>query len=364
MRSTVLNKSKLQSALNAFLVKHGVSKGTIEVSTDTDVVWRYSNLEPDCYPIYSITKTFIAVLVMMGAEQKIFGLDDELGDYFDSSIPNWLSKSRVRDLLTHRSGLADYGYLSEYKERLFEEPSYPLTIDSLKALVFQQGSQLTARSSSSPVDSESSEQGFFYSNIGYRLLVEFLESVFSHSFERLLTENILKPCEMHSTFVIASRADFQRTAPAPSRLWSKNPKVQSLLATGIGTVDIRDIYSPDWVAHRLIASNATDLNLFLREVFNERLIGDESIALIRSPLAVSFEHPWIRPRYGYGFLGDPNSKFGSVLGHNGSGPGFSTASFCVERPGRERFYISIALNTDDGDLAENLAFTCVSALQQ
>ena len=42
---------------------------------------------------------------------------------------------------------------------------------------------------------------------------------------------------------------------------------------------------------------------------------------------LDFPHPDIRPSYGLGLMGDLHSKFGSIFGHNGGGPGFSIAVY-------------------------------------
>lgn len=46
------------------------------------------------------------------------------------------------------------------------------------------------------------------------------------------------------------------------------------------------------------------------------------------------ERPWRRPSYGLGLMGDPASPSGTVWGHNGGGPGYSTSAFHAPELGR------------------------------
>ncbi|HET7754985.1 MAG TPA: serine hydrolase domain-containing protein, partial [Anaeromyxobacteraceae bacterium] len=55
----------------------------------------------------SIAKQFAAVAVLLLAEDRRLGLDDDLGRYFPECTPLWRGVT-VRQLLTHTSGLPDY----------------------------------------------------------------------------------------------------------------------------------------------------------------------------------------------------------------------------------------------------------------
>ena len=55
----------------------------------------------------SITKTFVAVLVLQLVAEKKLGLDDTVERWLPGLVPNG-DRITVRQLLAHTSGLADY----------------------------------------------------------------------------------------------------------------------------------------------------------------------------------------------------------------------------------------------------------------
>ncbi|HXS25178.1 MAG TPA: serine hydrolase domain-containing protein, partial [Gemmatimonadales bacterium] len=56
----------------------------------------------------SVGKQFTATAVMMLVEEGRVGLDDSIPKYFPEAPPSWKAVT-VRQLLTHTSGIADYG---------------------------------------------------------------------------------------------------------------------------------------------------------------------------------------------------------------------------------------------------------------
>lgn len=335
----MLSTNALDDVMGDFLLRFNISQAAVEISDDQRILWRHSKFESDTFPIYSITKSFIGTLILLGAQEGRYLLRDPLSTFFaKQEIPKWLEEASVMDLLTHRSGLGDYYYAKEYNELLKLRPRTSPSERELKEMAFKQGPQ------------GSIEKKFFYSNIGYLLLVELLQKSYSLSFADLVTKKIILPLGLTQTSVLSTQKEFSVLVPGFSKIWSDDP------------LDVRDTYSPDWVSHRVLASSNRDLNEFFKGVFTHRLVNEEFLKLIRAPLKVEFDHPWISASYGPGFLGDAHSKFGSVLGHNGGGPGYTTSSMCVEKEGFPRYYLSACINQDYGDIAENLAFSLISAI--
>lgn len=66
-----------------------------------------------------------------------------------------------------------------------------------------------------------------------------------------------------------------------------------------------------------------------------------------------FPHPEIQPSYGLGLMGDMNSKFGPVYGHNGGGPGFSVAAYIAPEKGTT---VAAVVNRDSTVEAEKIVF--------
>jgi D-alanyl-D-alanine carboxypeptidase len=109
-------------------------------------------------PIYSITKTMIASIVL---DLKI-DLENVISKWVPSATCKHSSIIKVRHLMNHSSGIKDYGGLSEYSHDVenkklpwSDEKFIEMTVNN--ELLFQPGN------------------GFSYSNPGYWLLRESLK---------------------------------------------------------------------------------------------------------------------------------------------------------------------------------------------
>ncbi len=107
--------------------------------------------EPGRHLVYSVTKTFLAVLCLR--------LELEL----DAPARSWLDDRdlpavSLRQLLNHTSGIPDYGRLPEYTEAVRTRPSDPWDDE-----------ELIARALSAP-GGFAAGAGWAYSNTGYVLV--------------------------------------------------------------------------------------------------------------------------------------------------------------------------------------------------
>ncbi len=227
--------------------------------------------ETEVFPLYSITKTIIAALILdLGLE-----IDRPASDWLDKS---WLPRGdeiSLQQLLTHTSGLRDYFSVAEYHRSVKASrtpwPDAEFAQHTLRqSLLFEPG------------------QGWAYSNPGYWVLKRICELESRMSFATLVNERI------------ASRFD------APSLH----------VASGLFSDDLPH-YEAGWVWHGLVCGNAKDTAQFLAS--------DLVSKLARQLVPVSNAGPLCpEAAYGLGVMGDLS---GTNYGHNGSGPGFSTSCF-------------------------------------
>src|SRR5262249_32365847 len=103
-----------------------------------------------------------------------------------------------------------------------------------------------------------------------------------------------------------------------------------------------------------------DLNLFLQTIFAGKWLTEKSLTAIKAPYRLGFPHPWLTPSYGPGFLGDVASPIGSLLGHNGGGPGWSISTYCLDS-GKRLIQASVVRTSDDGPDAESWLFKFLDA---
>lgn len=327
-----------------FLTISGLGDAVAEVGLSDQTSWSFSPRLSDLssasrFPIFSITKSFIACLALLGEEEGHFQLEEPMALARIGELPSWLAGVTLWDLLCHRSGLGDYGYLKKYKQALQAHPDRPLSAQELRLMVFELGSQKEAHGP------------FFYSNVGYLLLVEFLEKHYAKTLDQLVQEKITSVLGMEQTGFLHTVADMKGMLPGFSSLWH-------------GKRDVREIYHPDWVSHRLLASTTTDLNRFMRAIFSGELLGPQSLTKIKTPYRLPFPHAWLQPSYGPGFMGDVDSKFGLVLGHNGGGPGYSTASYARQNKRGELVTVAVMVPQDDSEYGENLALTLLQEISR
>lgn len=169
--------------------------GTILVAQHGEIVFSkaygYASLEhlvPNTadtkFRIWSLTKSFTAMAIMMLYEQKLLKFDDHIYLYLPECAH--LKGITISHLLTHTSGLANNSSLPEFnktlnKLKLSQKDVLDLFIN--EPLAFQPGTS------------------FAYNNSGYFLLGMIIEKITGVTFDQYVTDHILKPLGMENTGV-------------------------------------------------------------------------------------------------------------------------------------------------------------------
>lgn len=267
--------------------------------------------EPEQEPAflaYSITKTFTATLVLRLCEEGQLRLDDRLAKWF----PQVAHADRISltQLLNHTSGIPDYGGLPAYHEAVRASSSTPWSFDTFAAETFDKGLWFEPGT------------GWGYSNPAYMLLKRIVETVTGLSYRSLIAQRIVQPLGLTNTFVAESLDDLAALAPGTSRALSVDGTPR----------DVRANYHPGWVSHGVIASTASDVVRFFDALFGAVLLSPHSLArmmeLVPVPMRPSESIPRRgKPSYGLGLMGDPDSPWGLVAGHNGGGPCYKASAF-------------------------------------
>lgn len=225
----------------------------------------------DIFPLYSITKTIIAALIV------------DLGVDIACPITEWIEETwvprareiSVRQLLTHTSGLSDYFSVPDYHSAVaacgtpWSDRQYA-DVTLTQPLQFDPG------------------KGWAYSNPGFWLLKRICELESGLNFASLVEERISK------------------------RLGLPSLKV----ADGIFSDHLQS-YQAGWVWHGLVCGTAEDTARFMASQLTPPL----ATSMVPVPNAGP---TYPDAAYGYGVMGNLS---GTNFGHNGSGPGFSTSCF-------------------------------------
>jgi D-alanyl-D-alanine carboxypeptidase len=249
------------------------------------------------FPIWSISKTFLAVVVLRLAQRKMLTLEDRL----DRWLPEieLAGSATIRQLLNHTSGLPDYGALPRYAQAIRERHD-PWSFG-----------QFIEHTCTKDVVSDPGE-GWRYSNIGYMVLCRIIEVATGQSLAAVIQSEITGPLQLTKSAVVQRSEDFKSLTPGYSRF---------LDPTGAAT-DAREWYHPGWVAHGFLASSAAEVAHFLHSLFAGELLDachlTQMLQLVPVPDR-SFTEP---VGYGLGIAGETDPTFGPYFGHEGSGPGY------------------------------------------
>lgn len=179
------------------LFARGQFNGAILVAKDGKILYRNgfgkanfqtgSDFTPDTPSnIGSVTKQFTAMAIMILAERKRVSYDDSVSKYIpEFSHSAHFTRVTLRHLLTHASGMPDYGDLAIDDSGLDQK--------GLIAALLKKEDTLA-------------EPGlrYRYSNPGYALLAIVVEKVSGKRFADFLEQELFKPIGMTSTFVYDS----------------------------------------------------------------------------------------------------------------------------------------------------------------
>ncbi len=238
------------------------------------------------FRVASVTKMFTAVAVMQLVEQGRIGLDAPLATYLPAA-PH-AREVTIRQLLTHTSGLWNYGDAAFSSGRVVT-PTTPA------AIVNWVGPRA--------LDAKPGEK-FGYSNTGYVLLGLVVEAVAHQPLARYERVHILVPAKLNATTV----GDPQPGVPLAHGYMD---------ATGTDALP----YSSSWFyADGDIVSTAADIARFDIALMAGRLVKPATFALMQSS-AVPAPSMGAGVRYGLGLTMVTAGGI-SFVGHHGGVPGF------------------------------------------
>jgi D-alanyl-D-alanine carboxypeptidase len=212
----------------------------------------------------SITKTFIATVVLQLEEEGRLDLDDTVEKWLPGVVRghgNDGRKIRLRQLLNHTSGLNNYSDDPEFAHRT-SGPGFPehhldtYPPEELVALSMKRAPHGTPGTA-------------WYSNTNYVLAGMVIEKATSHTYADEVERRILRPLKLRNTSLPGTRARMPRPHPvAYSRLGSKEPDAPVVDAT-------EQNMSYLGAAGEMI-STTTDLNTFFRALQRGELLGPDA----------------------------------------------------------------------------------------
>ncbi|MEV4346303.1 serine hydrolase domain-containing protein [Actinoplanes sp. NPDC049596] len=296
----------------------------------------------DTVRIGSITKTFVATLVLQLVAEGRLTLDGTVGQYVPELATRYpeVGSRTVEQLLSMRSGLPDYA--AAVTGRIASEPaltSKAWTADELIKDALADG----------PVGPAGATPAS-YSNTNYIVLGEILEKVTGMSLPDLVSARLLKPLALNRT-AYPPAGDTRLAAPA-SHGYVMAGGVGELTVAG-GTfragTDVSD-WTASWGgAAGIMSSTVGDLARWAATGFGSATL-PESLRTARAK-SVRLEH---LGEYGLGL-----QKLGAWSGHMGGVPGWSTVALRNTTSGA---IVVVAVDACCGDTSSVLPLRVVDAL--
>jgi len=287
-----LNRGKLDSLFD-ILERKDLAWASIAISKNGKVVYKRTTgaariegdkripaTENTTYRIGSITKMFTAVMIYQLVEEKKLSLNDSLSTYFPQ-MPG-AGNITLHQLLSHRSGLADYTKDGHYAEWM-DKP--------------QTQNELLTRIVNGKRDFEPGTQAD-YNNSNYLLLGYIIEKVCRKPYREVLQQRIISKLKLSKTYyanITKLNPDESDSYKYVNSQWQADKRATPDNFGGAGA----------------IISNPNDLTRFIEALFAGKLISKTSLATMTT----------LTDSYGAGIF--PYTFEGyQGLGHGGKTEGF------------------------------------------
>jgi len=255
----------------------------------------------DRFRVGSVSKTFVATIVLQLAAERRLRLNDRVSRVLPGLLADG-DRITIRDLLAHRSGLADVA-------------DDPAVLDGARS---NWSPKRLVRAAASKPRNATPGGAFHYSNTNYLLLGLIVEHVTGHGLAFELNRRISAPAGLHSTSFQAGRIRGAHvhgyTLPAHQGVVDPAAEPQDLenrsvrWAGGAGDV----------------VSSGADLARFLAALLGGRLLPPRQLAAMEA----------VRSRYGLGLAVYP-TRCGLAWGHTGNLGGVVTVAWST-RDGRRQ----------------------------
>src|SRR5271163_1596480 len=200
----------------------------------------------------SVGKQFTAMAILMLVEEGKLGLDDKINKYL-TELPEKWKDITVRKLLTHTSGIADYGG---------EEDTMNKGVINFRKDYTEE--ELIQAFAGMPLDFAPGAK-WNYSNTGYVLLGIIIHRVTGKFYGDFLEERIFKPLGMTSTRII-SEADIVSRRSSGYRLVNGELKNQEWVSPTLNTTADGALYT-----------NVLDLAKWDAALYSEKLLKQSSL---------------------------------------------------------------------------------------
>ncbi|MDP1421580.1 serine hydrolase domain-containing protein [Peribacillus simplex] len=250
------------------------------------------------FRIGSVTKTYIATVLLQLAGENRLNLDDSIEKWLPGVIQgNGYDSNQItiRQILNHTSGIADY-----IKSKDFDIK------DTKKSYTAEEFVKMGV---SLPPDFAPGK-GWSYSNTGYVLLGILIEKVTGNSYAEEVENRIIEPLELSNTFLPGN------STVIPGTMHARGYERYD------GESELKDVtYSNPGSSDGDLISTADDLNKFFSYLLSGKLLKEQQLKQMLTTVPTGMEGI---DGYGLGIYETKLPNHVSIWGHAGGVPGFST----------------------------------------
>ncbi len=259
-----------------------------------DIARRRAMRPTDRFWIGSITKAFVATIVMQLVAEDRLGLDDTVDQLLPGRVREG-ERIRLRHLLNHTSGIPEYMRLDPWATAVSRNPRVVIPAH-----------RLVSSAGRLPLDFDPGSRAS-YSNTNYLVLAEILERETGSPIARVLRSRIFQPLGLRATGFVRGR-----DAVGGNR-------VRGYDVSGPRPVDVslHRLGGP-WADGALVSS-ARDLAVFFGALLRGRLVPPSLVARMSTPTRVPGSHG-----EGLGLYRLPSPCGRWYYGHAGGTPGYVT----------------------------------------
>jgi D-alanyl-D-alanine carboxypeptidase len=264
----------------------------------------------DRFRVGSVTKSFVATVVLQLVGEGRLGLDDNLERWLPGLVPNG-ERITVRQLLNHTSGL--YNYTDDLPEpRRRFRPRELVAIATGHRPLFAPGTQ------------------FSYSNTNYILAGMLVERVSGQRLADQLQQRIFQPLGLDDTELPTTE---RRIAGPHVRGYAPPDKDWRVSDDPSRLVDVTEMdTSWAWAAGAMVSTTA-DLARFYQALLGGQLLTPELLKQMRTTVDAS--QPGRGMRYGLGLEVLRPGCAVELWGHGGSLEGYQTTAFSTPDASRQ-----------------------------
>ena len=275
---SILSAQTKSEKINDLLTRYheyGLLNGSVLVAEKGEVIFKkgygFANMELEVpnmpnsvHRIGSITKQFVATMVMQLVEEGKVKIDEKMTSYLKDYRKETGDKVTVFNLLNHTSGIPNYTDLPNF---WVDSMKNTYSIDDLVNnfcsgdLEFEPGSK------------------FAYNNSGYVLLAKLIEEVTERSFDENIQERIFDKIGMNESYLDRPEKIIKnRSAGYDKR--------------GINFINTRYMNVKNAIGAGDIVSTVEDLYLWDQALYTENLISEKSKKEIFTPFLNNYGYGW------------------------------------------------------------------------